>query len=1371
MKRLVALLASLCLILGIVGPAAVIAKSPAAHVTPSVKTSTDRAKAKLDKNLVAAVESGSNALVPVYATVIGKPDAALARLQGGRAAVAPGDKASLVVGRIRVQQLPKLAGATGVIRVGLIELKQTGKPLGNPDPDATRKTPGNNALQGILKGLKGNEVPYSKAPPIKTTNFEQLKQLALLDAKTHDFAEAWKMGYDGTGVTVSILDGGTDWGHPDLIGTWKLAANGWPRAFDPIDTLFLLLDGGVAPGGFVDQGLTWYVHTQARSQLLQTVQDAKKGVVRVSFATRTGPSRNFGVPSGTATHLYTFPNAWTKSGTVRLGSHPDDHLLALFGERPAVLVTDPHTAGVYDTVYVDLDNDHDLSDEKPVTRTSPVSYRDMNGDGYTDLSGGLLYYISDGTGASGTPLPGGPTSFGLSVKAAPGELLAWTGDFDPAIGGHGTLTASNVVGQGVIAGKAPTFGDVPGGTYPGAVIGGAPKAKAVPMGDIYFAFDFSTQFAYFLTNAADVNAISNSYGISDSDNDGFDARSQEAAIWSLAFGARTASLHAEGNGAPGYGTSTPPKPFTGIGVGASTQFGGTGWDSIKNASQITDNDVIPWSDRGPGATGATGVDVVADGAFAPGDITLNDILDGRTAWETWGGTSRSTPVATGAAALVYQAQMAKGAIPAGFAFEARAILKSSALDLGYDSYTQGAGSVQAGDAVKLTLGTSGAVVTPDAWRPGDYRGDTFDVFPHLLAAGASDSQTFSLGGSGTYSISGRYLKRVSVEDFNWTSANVAKESPNTFNAPDYLINLTGRVNDHPDADLLVVKAIYPHNELDSDNDYAINQRWTLLAYDWTDQNGDGALWVDKDHDGVVDHKTLPFSSNIDNNPDINFGVSEIQRGEYERFNYLRTENNEVQVTVRDPKQRMHDGLYLGLQHVVRSSAIPVTHLKFRIEFYKNVDWPWLTVPSSASGSFNATLSVPNGTPTGMYQGAIVVSHSGHDHVVPVSVTVPGPVDQAGDGSITGSLTFGGADVAEAQEDLTYDNGSIFGANDWSWRAESGDWRSFYFDVPNATPAGTLFLTDTTWDDTAPFTDLDTLIFGPGQNSFQLCCDPGTVVGGPYILDTVGSSANTNVRAGVWTFQTATGGAEEVVTGPASGGLHAVVQHGTGFSGDKFNVPFETTLGTASVNPASVSVTTAADSGSFDVTFKSSLDLPGLAAEGFGLSQPSVTTETAHQDNPNDPTTASVKKPFTLAHASRATISVSLAANDIDLYIVYDANHDGVFSLSEIVGSSAGGTGNELVTLVNPADGNYQAWVHGYSVTGTPTFPLTIDTIQGTDLTVSGLPSGAVAAGTPVTIHVLFSKTIAAGQDYFGELQLGPTTAPNALTVPIVIHRT
>ena len=95
--------------------------------------------------------------------------------------------------------------------------------------------------------------------------------------------------------------------------------------------------------------------------------------------------------------------------------------------------------------------------------------------------------------------------------------------------------------------------------------------------------------------------------------------------------------------------------------------------------------------------------MVADGAYSSGDATLNTILNGHVAWTTWGGTSRSTPVAAGAAAIVYQAwRGANGpATPDGFALTARDIIKSSAKDLGYDSWTQGAGSVDAFAAASL----------------------------------------------------------------------------------------------------------------------------------------------------------------------------------------------------------------------------------------------------------------------------------------------------------------------------------------------------------------------------------------------------------------------------------------------------------------------------------------------------------------------------------------------------------------------------------------------------------------------------------------------------------------------------------------------
>ncbi len=422
---------------------------PTPVVAQQIETATDGAKAKLDPKLETRVKKGDTQQVAVFATV--KGDAGKARALLDNPKTAQSGDTGIVIGTIGVQALPKLATTAGVISVQPVELTKTGQPTGDPDPQL-HQAPTKAEQQAAIKRVKATEVPYDEAPPLRGSNFDKMKHLNALDAKTHDFTGAWNAGFTGTGVTVGVLDGGTDFGHPDLLNTWrtwsgqtgaKAGWNGWPKAFDPFGTLQWLS----APSQ-IDDGLSWYVKTTAADCT------TSGSSCSVDFATKTGPSRNFSAPAGTNDHTYSFPAAWSKSGKVRLGSHPDDHLLQLYGERPAFLVTDPHTAGVYDTIYVDLDNDYSFADEKPVTKASPASYRDMNGDGYTDMSGGLLYYISDGA----TPIPGGLDAFGVNdTSFGPGELVAWTGDFDPSIEGHGTLTASNVVGQAVSNGKSPDF--------------------------------------------------------------------------------------------------------------------------------------------------------------------------------------------------------------------------------------------------------------------------------------------------------------------------------------------------------------------------------------------------------------------------------------------------------------------------------------------------------------------------------------------------------------------------------------------------------------------------------------------------------------------------------------------------------------------------------------------------------------------------------------------------------------------------------------------------------------------------------------------------------------------------------------------------
>jgi hypothetical protein len=602
------------------------------------------------------------------------------------------------------------------------------------------------------------------------------------------------------------------------------------------------------------------------------------------------------------------------------------------------------------------------------------------------------------------------------------------------------------------------------------------------------------------------------------------------------------------------------------------------------------------------------------------------------------------------------------------------------------------------------------------------------------------------------------------------SRPVTSESEYTFNAPDYLLDISDLVRRHAGADLMVVRANFDHAQFDPDGDYANDQSWRLLTYDWTDVDGDGRLWSDRDGDGVVDHAQKATSSNIDGNPDLDWARSEVDRGEYVRFTYHRAGANALTNFVRDPARRASDGIFIGLQHDLRSAGIPQTDFSISIEFYDNVDWPWLTTPSTATGSFTARMQVPADAPYGMYDGAIVVDHgSGRTSVVPVSLTVAATARQAPDGTLVGATVFGGAAVAASQSNLLYNNGSVFGAHDWTWREESGDWRFFYLDVPAAPPPGTLFLADTTWDDAGPHTDLDTVVLGPSANTYQLT-EGSAPYGAPYILDVVGKSESTNAGGGIWQFQTATGGPEEIVTAPARQGLHAFLEHQVLWQGGKFEVPFQLTVGGVAVAPAAVDQTVTADSGSLDVTLTSSVDLPaGIVARGYGLSQFQAVPATVQQDDPDDPATASARVPFSVATASRATVAVDTGADDADLYVLRDQNGDGAFTADEVVASSATAGGQESVTMVLPVDGAYEVWVHGYGVPGPVATTVQIDVVQGTDVTATA-PAGPVAAGTPVTIHAEWAKPLTPGQVYHGEILVGPASAPTAIAIPVTITR-
>ena len=89
-----------------------------------------------------------------------------------------------------------------------------------------------------------------------------------------------------------------------------------------------------------------------------------------------------------------------------------------------------------------------------------------------------------------------------------------------------------------------------------------------------------------------------------------------------------------------------------------------------------------------------------------------------------------------------------------------------------------------------------------------------------------------------------------------------------------------------------------------------------------------------------------------------------------------------------------------------------------------------------------------------------------------------------------------------------------------------------------------------------------------------------------------------------------------------------------------------------------------------------------------------------------------------------------------------------------------------MTLILPEDGQYEIWVHGFTVNPSPSpIKLSVKRVQGTDLTTS-----VVQNGNNATITVNYNKVLTPGTTYYGELLLGPASAPQAISVPIEITR-
>ena len=467
---------------------------------------------------------------------------------------------------------------------------------------------------------------------------------------------------------------------------------------------------------------------------------------------------------------------------------------------------------------------------------------------------------------------------------------------------------------------------------------------------------------------------------------------------------------------------------------------------------------------------------------------------------------------------------------------------------------------------------------------------------------------------------------------------------------------------------------------------------------------------------------------------------------------------------------MDDGLFLGLQHQIHNAAIDRTHFTIQVDWYRSSG----LVVGDAIRRGAAARSRRRSTCRRTRRTACTTARSCSSATASrwscrCRSRSPRKPAQDAAGNLTGTRCSSAGRRSRTPSATCATTTARCSARPTGGGAPSpATGGSSSTTSAKKPPEGTQFLADTTWDDAAPFTDLDTLIFGRSENAYQLF-DGSDPFGGPYILDTVGKSENTNTGAGVWLFDTASGGAHEVVVRPGAGGP-ALARPAPGRL-DRRQVR------RAVHDQARLGDGHAVRGGRDDDRRQRQLRRHvQVQRRPRRARRPRVRPEPAGDDagagrpgQPGRPVDGEQQEePDAVSHASRLTVDTSFPTEDIDLFVVYDANNDGVVRAVGDRGVVGRRTANESVELVRPPDGNYQIWLHGFQVAGTPSITMRVNAVQGNDLTVSGLPTGAVPAGTPVTLHVAFAKPMTAGQDYFGELLLGPATAPSAFTVPVTV---
>jgi subtilisin family serine protease len=850
-----------------------------------------------------------------------------------------------------------------------------------------------------------------------------------------------QLGVTGNGVTIAVVDTGTDFSIPDLRDAIARNDLGQAVSFDA--------DG---------QSLALTNLTVTRFGNLLSTQGKVVSVWNSASYVTTSPSEAQ-VEKMTLHYNYVAPNVLSKSGLYHFGILREEISDVNSGSTVdlnfPVVVVDANQAGVYDTVFVDMSTAYynfltqyrdDLNTNAAqslnlnLTWPSPQPSWDVHGfaneQPHTASPGKDLIYF-DPTNSGVPAFSAGLLAYGVDIGgAATGQNFALLPPIDPKgnyinvyfdYESHGTSTASNAASRGVLKRDIYQNGTMLAlpGIAPAAKVMGV---KALWVGDTTFAwyyaagFDWDpSDFSFKYTGNHRADIISNSWGDSDVIQDlgstfGADLMSQLADAFTLPHYLDPAfpgvvMLIAGGNGGFGYGTTASPGaaalPIT---VGASTSYAYRTQPGVRihNEVQGSYDEVVPWSARGPTSIGETKPDVVDVGAFGFTDqATFTGYGNGTSAYTIFGGTSMATPVTAGAVALIIEEYRNThgGATPAPDIV--KAILASSADDLSYDQFTQGSGRVNVWEAIAAAaeghdsrLPTRFYLYSPASW----------DSVKGILANSWALNMRAPI--PATSAVATNWYAGIVTPGASTSTTFDIQQAGQPIGAQAYQYTLISTTSSRHTANSTVTWVYFPKSSIPSDTAL---MKVTLVFH-----------FADFVNASSWDYRNLLLAQIYDTQFDSAGDISRITNGAPYSTTSELVVGNPLAKFSGTPAVRV-------VKQGNTGKASPEIPFELIFRFYRRSTWDWITQLTPSNGSLTTTLTVPANATPGVYGGFIAASYNGSEALVPVSVVVP--------------ITVAGTYEMSSPEITPYTNFEVYGAFDWSWRYEAGDWRTFALIVP------------------------------------------------------------------------------------------------------------------------------------------------------------------------------------------------------------------------------------------------------------------------------------------------------------------------------------